>query len=576
MKKLKITAKLLLMVVPLAVLSVILLFSAISSMKSVNAKTTNLYYEQLYKGNSTLINADRDFYQAYTALLKAMVAGLSGRDTSIAMADFRENMAQTYERVNALSEIAAKYPDLNSYVFTTEDGEKVTLPDQIAQFNEHIAYLGQIAGGDINFALLQEFNPAFDATRKNISNIEDLVESYSNDEGKKVSNSILSMIIQIFVISLIVLVVIAIITIKLLGYIRKSLVAVADEIDAIASKDLTASSTKIEGVDEIAILSQAADKLKEELTSVMQTLDNTSKELTDSSDRMDDSTNEACESVTNIDTASGELAHTATTQAQDVEQIANEVTDIEAITKQSINDTEKLAGACDDIEKITQTGMDTVKELTKITEQSMSAFNSILTVIEGIDEKTKNIGVASDMITAIASQTNLLSLNASIEAARAGEAGKGFAVVADEIRQLAEQSASSANTINSMLNELIASSTDATNESMRVKDYVERQRQSVIDTRAGFEEIVNNIQIVNEGVDSLKVVSNNLEQKVNVMSNLVESLSAISEENAATAQELSATTSTVTTTMERIEDAAKLVKDSSDKLSNIVEAYTIE
>lgn len=576
MKKLKIRVKLLLMVVPLAVLSVILLFTSISSMKSVYNKTTSLYLEQLYEGSSTLVNADRDFYQAYTALLKAMIAGLSGRDNSVAMADFRENMAQTYERVNALSEIAAKYPDLSSYVYTAADGSKITISEQIASFDEHVTNLGQIVSGEINISILQDFNPAFSAARDNISNIEDLIESYAADEGKKVSNSILTMIIQMFAISLIVMIIIAVLAIKLLSYIRKSLVAVAGEIDAIANKDLTYPSSMIDGEDEIAMLSQAAGKLKEELSSVMQTLDNTSKELTDSSDRMEECTSEGTESVTNIDTAAGELAHTATTQAQDVEQIANEVTDIEAITKQSISDTEKLAGACDDIEKITQSGMSTVNELTKITEQSMNAFNSILTVIEGIDEKTKNIGVASDMITAIATQTNLLSLNASIEAARAGEAGKGFAVVADEIRQLAEQSASSANTINSMLNELIASSTDATNESMRVKDYVERQRQSVLDTRAGFEEIVDNIQIVNEGVDSLKVVSNNLENKVSVMSGLVESLSAISEENAATAQELSATTSTVTITMERIEETAKLVKDSSENIANIVEAYTIE
>ncbi len=563
------------MVVPLVLLAIVLVASAITSLKSVNGKTTDLYYSQLYEGNSTLINADRDFYQAYTALLKAMMAGISNRDMSTAMADFRENMAQTYERVNALSEITAKYPDLAAYVFKAEDGTSFTIESELKAFNANITALGQVASGEINMMLLQDFDPAFNATRDNISNMEDLIEKYAEDEGKEVSNSILTMIIQLFVVSIVVLAVIGVFVARLVAYFRKSLVAVAAEIDAIANKDLTCASAGIEGSDEIATLSKAADKLKEELSDVMKTLDDTTNNLKDSSNQVDQSTSDASQSVSSIDTAANELAHTATQQAQDVSQIAGEVTEIEFITKQSLEDTERLSGACDDIEKITKTGMGTVNELTKITEQSMEAFNSIFTVIEGIDEKTKNIGVASDMITAIASKTNLLSLNASIEAARAGEAGKGFAVVADEIRQLAEQSASSANTINSMLNELMASAADASSESLRVKDCVERQRQSVVDTKTGFEEIVTNVEIVNEGVDGLRRVNNSLGEKVSSISVLVESLSAISQENAATAEELSATTSTVTTNMDTLEEAGKLVSEISDELAGIVSQYKV-
>lgn len=575
MKNLKIRGKLLMMVVPLALLSLILLFAAVKSMKSINSQTTDLYYSQLYEGNSTLINADRDFYQAYTALLKAMMAGISNRDMSKPMADFRDNIAQTYERVNALNEVAANFPDLASYVYTAEDGTSFTISDQMNEFNANITNLGQIVSGEIGMMLLQEFDPAFNATRDNISNIEDLIEQYATVEADKVSHSILMMIIEIFAISVVVLVIIGIITIRLIAYFRSSLVAVAEELNSIANKDLTCKLTQIDGVDEIALLSQSTDKLCEELASVMQTLDNTSGELTSSSEQMSKSTSEGSKSVASIDTAANELAHTATQQAQDVSQIAGAVNDIESITAESLENTEKLAGACDDIEKITTTGMNTVNELTKITDQSMDAFNSIFTAIEGIDEKTKNIGVASDMITAIASQTNLLSLNASIEAARAGEAGRGFAVVADEIRQLAEQSASSANTINTMLSELMASAADATNVSLKVKDYVERQRQSVVDTRTGFEDIVTNIDIVNEGVGSLRVVSTNLGNHISSISNLIESLSAISQENAATAQELSATISTVGMNMESIEDAGSLVKKSSANISEIVSEYKI-
>ena len=246
------------------------------------------------------------------------------------------------------------------------------------------------------------------------------------------------------------------------------------------------------------------------------------------------------------------------------------------MSKQSLKDTMELATACDDIEKITKAGMDTVNGLTDITNQNMKAFESIFVAIEGVGERTRAIGTASDMITSIASQTNLLSLNASIEAARAGEAGKGFAVVADEIRQLAEQSASSANTINSMLKELMQSAKQAAEESELVKEYVERQRQSVIDTKDGFVAIVDNLNIINDGVNNLRNVSNHLGTKVNSISSLSESLSAASEENAATAQELSATTSSVAATIINLEKTGNSVNEHSDELNVIVKEYKLQ
>ena len=86
----------------------------------------------------------------------------------------------------------------------------------------------------------------------------------------------------------------------------------------------------------------------------------------------------------------------------------------------------------------------TIQELMAISDRNKESLAAVYNQTNETNQSVMHIGNAVDMITDIAGQTNLLSLNASIEAARAGEYGKGFAVVADQIRQLADQSANTA------------------------------------------------------------------------------------------------------------------------------------
>lgn len=568
----KLRGKLYSIILPLAILAAVIIayFSMLINNTFKESKET--FYNQLYSCNSVLINADRDFYQAYSALLSFVVAGARApaEEKQVNISDYKENMAQTYEGVEEAMLIINSYPEMKNFTY-----EGHTFDEVYEQFLEHMRTLEGTYQIEYMMGDVHKFFDRFAITRKDIELMEDMVVAYADESENELEAKIRSSIIAAVILAVIVLVVVLAFGSLMIVKIRKSLEKITEKLTVMSNKDLTVEVEILKGKDEIAQLSKAAFSLREQLINMMMTLRNSSGSLFDASNLMSANTEESVTAVQSIDDAAGELAKTSTVQAEDVNNILSEVQKVNQMTSDSVDNTNQLTEACADIEKATQDGMLVVNQLTDITHQSNEAFNLIFDVIQGIDEKTKTINAASDMIADIADQTNLLSLNASIEAARAGEAGRGFAVVADEIRNLAEQSASSAETINRMLLELSASSNNATVQSEKVKKFVLEQLKSVDATKQGFERIVSNVDKVNVGVNNLRDINSELGGRVDDMTHLVESLSASSEENAATAEELSATTSTVMSKIEDLNRTGVDINDSSTSLNDIVIEYQV-
>ena len=124
------------------------------------------------------------------------------------------------------------------------------------------------------------------------------------------------------------------------------------------------------------------------------------------------------------------------------------------------------------------------------------SVNDTATVIQHLEERSKEIGKIIDVITGISSQTNLLALNAAIEAARAGEHGKGFAVVADEVKKLAEQSKESADQITTLVEEIQGDTERAVTVMRKGTNEVELGITVVQETGEGFKRILQSIDQV--------------------------------------------------------------------------------
>ena len=412
----------------------------------------------------------------------------------------------------------------------------------------------------------------------------------SNDDGTQVgmmfvgrdataiNNTINAVSILLIIVSIVVIAVLVVI-----GYIATkrgtaAMKEIADSIKEVADGNLTTEITKdlLARQDELGTISESILNLRNKLLDIIGTSVKLSGDVTLSGDNLANSAENASSASGLVANAVNDISNGAMTQAESVQESADNVSEIGSDIETITDNVSVLSTNTEDMKQACNNSMKALEILLKQNTNVMNSMKVIDEQIRNTNSSVQNIAESSKLITDIASQTNLLALNASIEAARAGESGRGFAVVADEIGKLASQSAETAEQINEIITVLTRESENSITTIVQMNEELSAQTGHLDETK-------QNMEKMQEGVDSVAINANEIASRVdnleNAKKNLVEiidSLTAISQQNAASSAETKDSMDNLNSTFEVITKASEDLKDLAQQLYNKISYFTID
>ena len=383
------------------------------------------------------------------------------------------------------------------------------------------------------------------------------------------------MLLPLIRVGAITLVITFAIVILIATILTKSIKNVSNGLEALAEGDLNAPFSERAALqkDEAGTLAKNAILLKKSLTEIVTHMNESAAALSETAGSLSSMTDNTASVSESLASAMSDISEGISSEASSTQSITEEMNQIKSMADNSLKSTQNFKAFMDEIQDSSNKGQALVHNLDANADVTMQEIETIAKQTESTHQASLEIGTAAEFISSIATETNLLALNASIEAARAGEQGKGFAVVAEQIKNLAEQSSNSVKTIDANIKNLLSESDKTVDSMQRVQSVINDQNQDIKETYQLFISLNENITKAAAEVNSISDYLSKLTLADKKVAAEVENLSASAQESAASTEEVTASSEELSSTVETLADHAGKLSDLSETIKELLSQF---
>ena len=314
--------------------------------------------------------------------------------------------------------------------------------------------------------------------------------------------------------------------------ISKTLYEMVDSLEKVAEGDLTTDFVT-KRKDEFLRLNEGLNHMLNGFRDIITDVKGFGKEVNNLSGTVAEIADSIHVSMSGISNSADEVARGVVSQSEDAENCNVKMTEFSNQIIVVCEQAENMGSMTDKASDAVRQGKVIIENLNQQSETIVKLANELGQDIENVKKRSDDIEDIIDTINEIASQTNLLSLNASIEAARAGENGRGFSVVADEIRKLASQSMEAADQIKHIVENIRKTTQQTTDSAQKTEEYIFKQADSLEETITIFASINNCVDELVTGLNRMLKDMRGISNERNQMEDSIQSISAVSHQIAA-------------------------------------------